>query len=96
MNKPTPLQILKRTAKHFGLEDEQMNQARRGKWGVAWPRMLAMSIAYEQPYTCKEVAKVFNRDHSAVVYAHQRVEDLCKQEPDRKMDRDELRIAVLA
>ena len=96
MNKPTPIQILKKTAKHFGLEECEMHQTRRGKWGVAWPRMLAMSIAYEQPYTAEKVGKAFNRDHTSVLYAHQRVEDLCKQEPDRKMDRDELRIAVLA
>ena len=96
MKKPTPLEILKRTASYFGLEDKQMTQARRGKWEIAWPRSLAMSIAYEQPYTGKEVSKVFNRHRTAVIYAHERVENLCRLDPELSKTRDKVRIAILA
>lgn len=92
--KPTPKQILKRAAKYFDLEEEQMTQPRRGPWQISWPRLLAMSIAYEQPYTCAEVGEAFNRHHTSTVYAHQRVADLCKQEPELAKVREALRKVV--
>ena len=94
MRKPTPKQILKRTAKHYGLEDEQLKQPRRGPWSISWPRLLAMSIAYEQPYTCAQVAAAFNRHYTTIVYAHQRVEDLCKHEPELAKERARLRKVI--
>ncbi len=94
MRKPTLKQILKRTAKHFGLDEEQLTQPRRGPWPISWPRLLAMSIAYEQPYTCAEVGKAFNRHHTSTVYAHQRVADLCKQEPELAEERERLRKVI--
>jgi chromosomal replication initiation ATPase DnaA len=53
-----------------------------------------MSIAYEQPYTCAEVGKAFNRHHTSTVYAHQRVADLCKQEPELAKERARLRKVI--
>ena len=94
MRKPTPEQILKRTAKHFGLAEEQMTQPRRGPWPISWPRLLAMSIAYEQPHTCAEVGRAFNRHHTSTVYAHQRVEDLCNREPGLARERARLRKVI--
>jgi chromosomal replication initiation ATPase DnaA len=94
MRKPTPEQILKRTAKHFGLDEEQLTQPRRGPWPISWPRLLAMSIAYEQPHSCAAVGKAFNRHHTSTVYAHQRVDDLCKQEPELAKERARLRKVI--
>ena len=94
MREPTLKQILKRTAKHYGLEEKQLTQPRRGPWPISWPRLLAMSIAYEQPYSCAEVGTAFNRHHTSTVYAHQRVADLCKQEPELAEERERLRKVI--
>ncbi len=94
MKKPTTKQILKRTAAHYGLAEEQMTQPRRGPWPISWPRMLAMAIAYEQPYTSDEVGKAFNRHRTSAIYAHQLVEDLCRQEPDLAEERARLRKVI--
>ena len=94
MSKPTPKQILKRTAKHYGLDEEQLTQPRRGPWPISWPRLLAMSIAYEQPHTCAEVGKAFNRHHTSTVYAHSRVADLCRQDAKLAKERATLRNLV--
>ncbi len=53
-----------------------------------------MSIAYEQPHTCAEVGKAFNRHHTSTVYAHQRVEDLCNREPGLAKERARLRKVI--
>ena len=92
--RPTIEDILVKTANRYGLNRGQMTQPRRGPWPISWPRLLAMSIAYEQPHTGKEVSKVFNRHRTAVIYAHQRVEDLCRQEPDLAEERATLRKVV--
>jgi chromosomal replication initiation ATPase DnaA len=94
MSKPTPKQILKRTAKHYGLDEEQLTQPRRGPWPISWPRLLAMSIAYEQPHTCAEVGRAFNRHHTSTIYAHSRVDELCRQEPKLAKERARLRQVV--
>jgi len=94
MSKPTPKQILKRTAKHFGLAEEQLTQPRRGPWPISWPRLLAMSIAYEQLHTCAEVGKAFNRHYTSTLYAHQRVADLCKQDAKLAKERARLRKVI--
>ncbi len=53
-----------------------------------------MAIAYEQPYTSDEVGKAFNRHRTSAIYAHQRVEDLCRQEPDLAEERARLRKVI--
>jgi len=92
--RPTIEDILVKTANHYGLNRGQMTQPRRGPLPISWPRMLAMAIAYEQPNTGKAVGKVFKRDHSAVVKAHQRVGDLCQNHPDLKEELTQLRQVV--
>jgi chromosomal replication initiation ATPase DnaA len=94
MRKPTPEQILRLTAIHYGLDEEQLTQPRRGPWPISWPRLLAMSIAYEQPHSCAAVGKAFNRHHTSTVYAHQRVADLCRQEPKLAKERARLRKVI--
>ncbi len=42
-----PETILKATAAHYGIPEAKLKQRRRGPWKISWPRLLAMSLAYE-------------------------------------------------
>jgi chromosomal replication initiation ATPase DnaA len=53
-----------------------------------------MAIAYEQPHTCAEVGRVFNRHHTSTIYAHSRVDELCRQDAKLAKERARLRQVV--
>jgi len=85
-----PETILKATAEHYGIPEEKLKQRRRGPWKISWPRLLAMSLAYEDN-TGMTVGAAFNRHYTAVVYAAKRVEDLCETDAALAKEREQLK-----
>ena len=85
-----PETILKATAEHYGIPEEKLKQRRRGPWKISWPRLLAMSLAYEDN-TGMKVGAAFNRHYTAVVYAAKRVEDLCERDTGLAKEREQLK-----
>ena len=85
-----PETILKATAAHYGIPEEKLKQRRRGPWKISWPRLLAMSLAYEDNKG-QAVGAAFNRHHTAVVYAAKRVDALCETDAALAKEREQLK-----
>ena len=89
-----PETILKATAAHYGIPEAKLKQRRRGPWKISWPRLLAMSLAYEDN-TGMTVGAAFNRHYTAVVYAAKRVEDLCETDTALAKEREALKCRLM-
>src|SRR5688572_17215329 len=71
MNAVEKIRHIKLTvANHAGITVEEMESQRRPQY-IAWPRQIAMSLAYELPrISLNSVGQFFgNRDHSTVLHA---------------------------
>ena len=70
-------EIQKRVAEHYGIRLADMHSARRAR-AVARPRQVAMYLAKQlTPRSLPEIGRKFGgRDHTTVIYAIRKVEDL--------------------
>lgn len=83
---PTVLQIQRRVAGHYGLSLPAMTATTR-KRDVARPRQVAMYLAKRLTRrTLPELGKLFDRDHTTVLYGIRATEERRATDPD--LDRD--------
>ncbi|MGH6945474.1 MAG: chromosomal replication initiator protein DnaA, partial [Geminicoccaceae bacterium] len=85
-------EIQKRVAEHFAIKVADMHSARRAR-AVARPRQVAMYLAKQlTPRSLPEIGRKFGgRDHTTVMYAIRKIEDLRATEPLMSDDIETLR-----
>lgn len=85
-------QIQKAVAEHFNIKVAEMYSARRNR-SVARPRQVAMYLAkHLTSRSLPEIGRRFgNRDHTTVMHAVRKVEDLCVEDASFSEDVDLLR-----
>lgn len=74
-------QIKKVVCKHFKVSVEDINSKKKSN-SIAWPRQVAMYIASELttlPVT--EIGREFNRDHTTILHAKQKVKEEIENNP---------------
>lgn len=74
-------QIKKVVCKHFNISVEEINSKKKSN-SIAWPRQVAMYIASELttlPVT--EIGREFNRDHTTILHAKQKVKEEIENNP---------------
>lgn len=81
----------------FAILPIEMVSHRRGP-AVAWPRQIAMALAYElTPLSYPAIGRHFgNRDHSTVIHATRRVKARCASDPLAAACVDALRQQIIA
>jgi chromosomal replication initiator protein len=79
-------------AEHYGIRIADMHSARRAR-AVARPRQVAMYLAKQlTPRSLPEIGRKFGgRDHTTVMYAIRKIEDLRTTEPLLSDDIETLR-----
>jgi chromosomal replication initiator protein len=85
-------EIQRRVADHYGIRIADMHSARRAR-AVARPRQVAMYLAKQlTPRSLPEIGRKFGgRDHTTVMYAIRKIEDLRTTEPQLSEDIEMLR-----
>ena len=85
-------EIQRRVAEHYGIRLTDMHSARRAR-AVARPRQVAMYLAKQlTPRSLPEIGRKFGgRDHTTVMYAIRKIEDLRTTEPLLSDDIETLR-----
>jgi chromosomal replication initiator protein len=85
-------EIQRRVAEHYGIRIADMHSARRAR-AVARPRQVAMYLAKQlTPRSLPEIGRKFGgRDHTTVMYAIRKIEDLRTTEPLMSDDIETLR-----
>jgi chromosomal replication initiator protein len=85
-------EIQRRVAEHYGIRIADMHSARRAR-AVARPRQVAMYLAKQlTPRSLPEIGRKFGgRDHTTVMYAIRKIEDLRATEPLMSDDIETLR-----
>jgi chromosomal replication initiator protein len=85
-------EIQKRVAEHYGIRIADMQSARRAR-AVARPRQVAMYLAKQlTPRSLPEIGRKFGgRDHTTVMYAIRKIEDLRAIDPSLNEDVETLR-----
>lgn len=85
-------EIQRSTAEHFNIKLSEMSSARRSR-AVARPRQVAMYLCKMlTPCSLPEIGKKFGkRDHTTVMHAVRRVEELCNSDPAFAEDVEQLR-----
>ena len=75
-------EIMKRTCEHYNLRMSDMTSARRSR-SVARPRQMAMWLAKKlTPRSYPEIGRKFGgKDHTTVLYAVRKIEELIGQDP---------------
>ncbi len=75
-------EIQRRVAEHYGIRLSDMTSARRAR-AVARPRQVAMYLAKQlTPRSLPEIGKKFGgRDHTTVMHAVRRIEELKSADP---------------
>jgi chromosomal replication initiator protein len=85
-------EIQKRVAEHFNIRVADMHSARRAR-AVARPRQVAMYLAKQlTPRSLPEIGRKFGgRDHTTVIHAVRKIEELSAYDPTFREDVDLLR-----
>jgi len=85
-------EIQKRVAEHYGMRVADMHSARRAR-AVARPRQVAMYLAKQlTPRSLPEIGRKFGgRDHTTVIYAIRKIEELRTGDPALSDDVESLR-----
>jgi len=74
-------QIKKTVCKHFKISMEDLNSKKKNN-SIAWPRQVAMYLATElTSLSLPEIGREFNRDHSTVVHAREKIKEEIEQNP---------------
>jgi chromosomal replication initiator protein len=74
-------QIKKTVCKHFKVSMEDLNSKKKNN-SIAWPRQVAMYLATElTSLSLPEIGREFNRDHSTVVHAREKLKEEIEQNP---------------
>ncbi len=87
------IENIKRIGAHeFEVPDAEMVSKRRPEW-IAWPRQIAMTLAYElSPRSLEGVGEAFGgRDHGTVLHAVKHVHDREETEPEIRQQVEALR-----
>jgi len=84
--------IQRQVAEHFGIRLADMHSARRAR-NVARPRQVAMYLAKQlTPRSLPEIGRKFGgRDHTTVMHAVKKVEELMSEDPSFSQDVETLR-----
>jgi chromosomal replication initiator protein len=73
--------IKKTVCKHFKVSIEDLNSKKKNN-SIAWPRQIAMYLATElTSMSLPEIGREFNRDHSTVVHAREKIKEEIEQNP---------------
>jgi chromosomal replication initiator protein len=73
--------IKKAVCKHFKVSMEDLNSKKKNS-SIAWPRQVAMYLATElTSLSLPEIGREFNRDHSTVVHAREKIKEEIEQNP---------------
>jgi chromosomal replication initiator protein len=85
-------EIQRRVAEHYGIRTADMHSSRRAR-AVARPRQVAMYLAKQlTPRSLPEIGRKFGgRDHTTVMYAIRKIEELRTTEPLLSDDIETLR-----
>jgi chromosomal replication initiator protein len=85
-------EIQKKTAEYYKLDLRELHSARRAR-RVARPRQVAMYLARElTSRSLPDIGRRFGgRDHTTVLHACRRIEELCKSDPVFQQEVDFLR-----
>ncbi|MAM34585.1 MAG: chromosomal replication initiator protein DnaA [Micavibrio sp.] len=88
-------EIQRRVAEHYNLKLTDMHSARRSR-NVARPRQVAMYLAKQlTARSLPEIGRKFGgRDHTTVMHAVRKIEELCDEDPSFAQDVDVLRRAL--
>lgn len=86
-------QITRATADHFGLTLQDLHGPSRHR-KVAWPRIIAMALARERGATLKQIGSYFCRDHTTVLNAVRRLNELCANDRYFLDDVDAVRLRL--
>lgn len=74
-------QIKKTVCKHFKVSMEDLNSKKKNN-SIAWPRQIAMYLSTElTSLSLPEIGREFNRDHSTVVHAREKIKEEIDQNP---------------
>jgi chromosomal replication initiator protein len=88
---PSVAEIQSAVADHYGITVEQILSPRRNA-SIVWPRHVAMWLAREMTgLSFPALARQFNRDHSTIIYAGQRVIRRIQNDESAARDIDLLR-----
>jgi chromosomal replication initiator protein len=81
-------------ADSYGIARDRMKSAARDR-PVAWPRQIAMYLARELTgFSLPSIGRMFNRDHTTVMYAIRQVEARIAYDPEQRADVRALREAL--
>ncbi|MFV0626000.1 MAG: chromosomal replication initiator protein DnaA [Alphaproteobacteria bacterium] len=84
-------EIQRKVAEHFNISVKEMQSARRAR-NVARPRQIAMYLAKQlTSRSLPEIGRKFDRDHTTVMHAVRKVEELIIEEPSLAEHVDALR-----
>ena len=79
---PSTDEIIDEVAKYYGINSQEIKGTSRTK-EINVPRQISMYlIRHFTTLTLKEIGKVFNRDHTTVMHAIEKVEKLVKEDQD--------------
>ena len=83
-------------AAHFNLQIQEMLSARRSR-SLARPRQIAMYLAKQHTTSSlPEIGRKFsNRDHTTVIHAVRKIDELIKKDNDIKQSIDEIKKRLL-
>ena len=89
-------EIQKKVAEHFNISVKEMQSSRRART-VARPRQIAMYLAKQlTSRSLPEIGRKFDRDHTTVMHAVRKVEELIMEDPTLAENVDSLRRALEA
>ncbi|MGE0109775.1 MAG: helix-turn-helix domain-containing protein, partial [Bdellovibrionales bacterium] len=85
-------EIQKKVAEHFNIRVADMHSARRAR-AIARPRQVAMYLAKQlTPRSLPEIGRKFGgRDHTTVIHAVRKIEELSAYDPAFREDVDLLK-----
>lgn len=87
-------EIQRKVAEHFNISVKEMQSSRRAR-NVARPRQIAMYLAKQlTSRSLPEIGRKFDRDHTTVMHAVRKVEELMQEEATLAEDVDTLRRAL--
>ena len=79
---------------HFKVTSEDIRSTKRSN-DIAYPRQIAMFLCHElTDVSWPTIGGFFNRDHSTVIHAHKKIQNLTESDPATKAQIESLTIQI--